>query len=114
MSDYVSYLINTTKAGNLASLGATDSKGHWVHIVAPRIEKDVQCNPVAFVGNSSNVQEELHILRVPITDLRWFPVLGGTALLPLLSETGTHLTSTHLKGSSLEGESDIQFGSMTI
>ena len=28
MSDYTSYLINTIKAGNLASLGATDSKGH--------------------------------------------------------------------------------------
>ena len=114
MSDYTSYIINAIEAGNIASLGATDSKGHWVHIVAPKIQKDVQGNPVAFVGNTSNVQGEFQLVSVPITDLRWFPVLGETTMLPLPSETGEDLTLEHLKNSSLDGESDIQYGSMPI
>ena len=114
MSNYVSYLINTVEAGNLASIGATDSKGHWVHIVAPKIAKDVQGNPVAFVGNSSNVQGEFQLLSVPIADLRWFPILGDMNTLPLPSETGEALTEEHLEGTPLEGDTDVQFASLPV
>ena len=114
MSDYVSYLINTVEAGNLASIGATDSKGHWVHIVAPKIAKDVQGNPVAFVGNSSNVQGEFQLLSVPIADLRWFPILGDMNILPLPSETGEALTEEHLEDTPLQGDSDVHFASLPV
>ena len=108
MPDYALYVINTIRAGNDASMGSTDANCHWSHVVKPQLASDVQGNPVDIVGNASNERGEYLPIRIPISSLLWFPIMGEQDLLPLPSETSKSLTVDHLKGGPHEGEDDVQ------
>ena len=112
MPDYASYVVNTIRAGNVASMGSTDANCYWSHIVKPELANNVQGDPVDIVGNASNERGEYLPVRIPISSLRWFPIMGEQDILPIPSETSKSLTADHLRGGPHEGEEDVQISSL--
>ena len=72
MEDFGEAAIKTIRANNVTAILSTGARGHFLHIHAPRIYKDLQGNSTKIVGNASDVQGEFRMVKIKIKDALWF------------------------------------------
>ena len=53
-----------------------------MHIYVPQIVDELNGKPEFIVGNSSNILGEYKLIKIPITKLRYFPIIGKSGKLP--------------------------------
>jgi hypothetical protein len=72
MDDFVEFTIKTIGTNNVLAILSIDARGHFLHIHAPRIYKNLQGKPTEIVGNASAVQGEFRMVTIKIKDLNLF------------------------------------------
>ena len=105
MDDFVEVAIKTIRVGNVTAILSTHASGNFLYIHIPTIYNDLQSKPTKIVGNAINVQGEFHMVKNPIKNLKFFPVMGVN--LPYNSEVATSLTADQLLVTPLKGEDEV-------
>ena len=77
------WIVNQVRAGNALSIFRVDGNCHWLHIVCPQVVNDIYGNPEWIVGNCSDVLGEFSLIKVHVSKLRYFPIIGQDADLPV-------------------------------
>ena len=67
-----------------------------MHIYAPQIVNDLNSKPEFIVGSSSDVLGEYKLIKIPITKLRYFPVIGKSGELPVNLEVDNAIEGSFL------------------
>ena len=65
-------------------------------IYAPQIVNDLNGNPEFIVGNSSDVLGDYKLVKIPITKLRYFPIIGESGELPVNPEVDNAIDGSYL------------------
>ena len=85
--DFVpAFTIKQIQAGNALSIFRIDNDCQWLHITAPKVIKDINDNPEYIVGNSSEILWEFCLLKIHVSKLCYFPIIGESCLLPMNPE----------------------------
>ena len=106
------WIITQIRAKNALTIFRVDNNCHWLHIVAPHIINDIYDNPEWVVGNCSNVLGEFCLVKVRITELRYFAIIGEDNLLPVNTEVSESIERSHLRGGPSAEEQDVKIASL--
>ena len=72
-----------------------------MHIYVPQIANDLNGNPEFIVGNSSDVLGEYKLIKIPITKLRYFPIIGKSGELSVNPEVDNAIDGSYLANGPL-------------
>ena len=107
---YHKYIIDGIRAGHFCCLSAVDGNGEWVNVIYPHVHSDLLGNDIAIVGNCSNQKGEKRLLKIPISSLLHFPIIGIRDHLPIDPEVTTPLTENHLQDGEFQGQTGVFLG----
>ena len=96
MRDAAAWIIKQVEQKNAISIFRVDHDCQWLHIYAPQIVNDLNGNPEFIVGNSSDVLGEYKLIKIPITKLRYFPIIGESGELPVNPEVDNAIDGSYL------------------
>ena len=91
------------------SIFCIDYDCQWLHIYAPQIVNDLNSKPEFIVGSSSDVLGEYKLIKIPITKLRYFPVIGKSGELPVNLEVDNAIERSYLNNGPLATLEDPRF-----
>ena len=111
-SSSAAWIITQIRAGNALTIFRVDNNCHWLHIVSPRIVNDIQDNPEWIVGNCSDVLGEYRLVKVRVSKLRYFGIMGDGNLLPVDPEVSESIEPSHLRRGPFADERDIKIASL--
>ena len=92
------WIITQVQLGNALSIFRVDCNGHWLHIVCPHLVNDINGHPEWIVGNCTDVLGEFSLIKVHISKLRYFPIIGQDNDLPVRSEVNESVPTSALRG----------------
>ena len=98
MPNAPAWLIKQIQAGNALSIFRIDNNCEWLHLVHPQVVDDLHGNPEWIVGNSSDVLGEYRLIKIKVSQLRYFPIIGESGLLPVSPEASEAIEITRLRG----------------
>ena len=106
------WIVNQVQAGNALSIFRVDGNCHWLHIVCPQVVNDIYGNPEWIVGNCSDVLGEFSLIKVHVSKLRYFAIIGQDADLPVRSEANEAVPTSVLRGGPLASEGGAKIASL--
>ena len=111
-SSSAAWIITQIRAKNALTIFRVDNNCHWLHIVAPHIVNDIYDNPEWIVGNCSDVLGEYRLVKIHVTKLRYFAIMGEGNLLPVNPEVSESIEPSHLRGEPFAEEQDVKIASL--
>ena len=112
MPDAAAWLLMQIKAGNASSIFRIDNNCEWLHIIHPQVVNDLHNNPEWIVGNSSDVLGEYRLIKIKVSQLRYFPIMGESNLLPVNPEASEAVEIARLRGGPLADEENVRIASL--
>ena len=106
------WIISQVQAGNALSVFRVDGNCHWLHLVCPQVVNDIYGKPEWIVGNCSDVLGEFSLLKIHVTKLRYFAIIGQDAVLPVRSEVSESVPTNVLRGGPLATEEGAKIASL--
>ena len=106
------WIITQVQLGNALSIFRVDCNGHWLHIVCPHLVNDINGHPEWIVGNCTDVLGEFSLIKVHISKLRYFPIIGQDNDLPVRSEVNESVPTSALRGGPLTTEDGAKIASL--
>ena len=107
-SSSAAWIITQIRAKNALTIFRVDNNCHWLHIMAPHIINDIYDNPEWIVGNCSDVLGEYRLVKIHVTKLRYFAIMGEGNLLPVNPEMSESIEPSHLRGGALRRRTRCQ------
>ena len=96
MRNAASWIIKQVEQKNAISVFRIDYDCQWLHIYAPKIVNDYNGKPEFIVGNSSDVLGEYKLIKIPVTKLRYFSIIGESGELPVNPEAKNAIERSYL------------------
>ena len=101
MFDAAAWIIKQVEQKNAISIFRIDYDCQWLHIYTPQIVNDLHGKSEFVVGNSSDVLGEYKLIKIPITKLRYFPIIGESGRLPVNPEVDNTIERSYLSNGPL-------------
>ena len=106
------WIITQIKAGNALSIFRIDNDCQWMHIIHLQVVNDLHNNPEWIVGNSRDVLGEYRLIKINVSKLRYFPIIGESGLLPVNPEASEAIKIAHLRGGPLADEEGVHIAAL--
>jgi hypothetical protein len=75
-------LIGGIKANTISAIGTINPGSLCTQFLyAPQIHFNLACNPIAFIGNSSNKMGKFSLIKINVTSIRLFPYIKDKATM---------------------------------